>query len=88
MANDPGLDFIDDTNIKHEHHTPEEGASSAEHLESDTSLSSPSKADFVYIRKFHSVNDFMDRVRTLDTVLENIDSFCAEASRINGRKPQ
>ena len=31
--------------------------------------------DFIFIRKFASVADFIKRVRTLDTVLENIESF-------------
>ena len=45
----------------------------------------------MFIRKFRTVNDFMDRVRSLDTVLENIESFSSEVKQINGRrdpKPQ
>lgn len=41
----------------------------------------------MHIRKFHSVNEFVERVRTLDTVLENIENFSSEASRINACKP-
>ncbi len=34
--------------------------------------------DFVFIRKFKSVKDFMAKVNCLDTVLENIESFSLE----------
>ena len=41
------------------------------------------EAAFVFIRKFESVSNFMDKVRSLDTVLENIESFSSEVRRIN-----
>ena len=34
--------------------------------------------DMVFIRKFKSVKDFMSKVNSLDTVLENIESFSLE----------
>ena len=36
--------------------------------------------DFVFIRKFCSVSDFMQRVRTLDNVLDSIESFTSEVA--------
>ena len=41
------------------------------------------EAAFVFIRKFESVSNFMEKVRSLDTVLENIESFSSEVRRIN-----
>ena len=41
------------------------------------------EAAFVFIRKFESVSHFMEKVRSLDTVLENIESFSSEVRRIN-----
>ena len=37
-----------------------------------------SESEFVFIRKFQSVTQFVERVRSLDTVLENIESFSTE----------
>ena len=37
-------------------------------------------SDFVFIRKFCSVSDFLQRVRTLDNVLETIESFTSEVA--------
>ena len=34
----------------------------------------------INIRQFNSVNVFMNRVRSLDTVLENIESFSSKVS--------
>ena len=37
--------------------------------------------DFVFIKKYKSVKDFMAKVCTLATVLENIESFTVEPRR-------
>ena len=37
--------------------------------------------DFVFIKKYKSVKDFMAKVNTLATVLENIESFTVEPRR-------
>ena len=41
------------------------------------------EAAFVFIRMFESVSHFMEKVRSLDTVLENLESFSSEVRRIN-----
>ena len=41
--------------------------------------------DYVFIRKFGTVADFVAGVKSLDTVLENIASFSAEVRQINNQ---
>ena len=41
--------------------------------------------DYVFIRKFGTVAEFVAGVKSLDTVLENIASFSAEVRQINNQ---
>ena len=41
--------------------------------------------DYVFIRKFGTVSEFITGVRSLDTVLENISSFSTEVRYINNQ---
>lgn len=47
---------------------------------SETEENQDDDCEFIFIRKFRSVADFVERVRTLDTVLENIESFTSDVN--------
>ena len=42
------------------------------------------EGEVINIRKFRSVAQFMERVRSLDTVLENIESFSNQVRQLQG----
>ena len=58
--------------------TPSQLINEQEILRSEVEREEDSECEFVFIRKFQSVNEFVERVRSLDTVLENIESFSLE----------
>ena len=52
-------------------------------VNAESFIHSVNNDDYVFIRKFGTVTEFVSGVKSLDTVLENIASFSNEVRQIN-----